>query len=95
MTVAEMMSAVVGPVGALALALIVLFVVARVLQLLWGEHMKADQRDRDQRDVAQANNLATKELLRQSLENNAKAIDAWNRRNEQDAARQRRSDNRS
>ena len=95
MTVAEVMSAVVGPVGALALALIVLFVVARVLQLLWGEHMKADQRDRDQRDVAQANNLATKELLRQSLENNAKAIDAWNRRNEQDAARQRRSDNRS
>ena len=92
MTVAEMMSAVVGPVGALALALIVLFVVARVLQLLWGEHMRADQRDRDQRDVAQANNLATKELLRQSLENNAKAIDAWNRRNEQDAARQRRSD---
>ena len=92
MTAAELMSAVVGPVGALALSLIVLFVVARVLQLLWGEHMKADQRDRDQRDVAQANNLATKELLRQSLENNAKAIDAWNRRNEQDAARQRRSD---
>ena len=95
MTAAELMSAVVGPVGALVLAVIVLFVVARVLQLLWGEHMKADQRDRDQRDVAQANNLATKELLRLSLENNAKAIDAWNRRNEQDAARQRRSDNRS
>lgn len=92
MSAAELMSAVVGPVGALALALIVLFVVARVLQLLWGEHMKADQRDRDQRDVAQANNLATKELLRLSLENNAKAIEAWNKRNEQDAARQRRSD---
>jgi len=92
MSAAELMSAVVGPVGALALALIVLFVVARVLQLLWGEHMKADQRDRDQRDVAQANNMATKELLRLSLENNAKAIEAWNKRNEQDAARQRRSD---
>jgi len=90
MTVAELISAIFGPLGALALAITILAVALRVLKMLWDEHMKADQRDRDQRDVAQANNMATKELLRLSLENNAKAIEAWNRRNEQDAARQRK-----
>lgn len=93
MTIEELLQNLLGPYGAFVLALIVLYVVTRAFVVLWREHLKADQDDRDQRDTAQANNQATKELLRQSLSNNADAIAAWNKRNEQEAARQRRSDN--
>jgi len=90
MTIAEFTSLVIGPLGALVLAIAIILTAARILNMLWAEHMKADERDRNQRDVAQANNMATKELLRLSLENNKEAIEAWNKRNEQDAARQRK-----
>ena len=56
-----------------------------VVTVLWRDHQRADQEDRDQRDLAQ-------DLLRASLQNNADAIAAWNRRIEQDAARSRRAD---
>lgn len=85
MTATELLSAVVGPVGALVLALIILYIVARVVQVLWQKHLEADEDDRNQRDAAQA-------LLRTALDNNAAAISAWNKRNELDAARQRRGD---
>lgn len=65
---------------------------ARAFQVLWRDHLKADERDRDQRDRAQSIADATQELLRLSLQNNAEAIDAWNKRNELEAARRRRSD---
>ena len=53
--------------------------------VLWREHMKADQDDRDQRDKALA-------LLEQSLANNKAAIAAWDKRTAADAARARRGD---
>jgi biopolymer transport protein ExbB/TolQ len=67
---------------------------ARAFQVLWRDHLRADERDREQRDRAQAQNDATKDLLRQSLQNNAQAIEAWNKRNELEAARRRRGDTR-
>jgi hypothetical protein len=92
MTVQELVAAILGPVGALALAIVILYFGARAFRALWTEHLKADQDDRDQRDRAQAVSADLRELLRKSLDNNAEAISAWNKRNEQDAARQRRSD---
>ena len=67
-----------GPLG-------LLIALSAGIGILWREHLKADKDDRDQRDLAQ-------KLLGISLQNNADAITAWNRRNEQDAARQRRND---
>jgi hypothetical protein len=55
------------------------------LAVLWREHLNADKDDRDQRDLAQHH-------LGLSLQNNADAIAAWNRRTELDAARARRTD---
>jgi hypothetical protein len=92
MTVQELVSAILGPAGALVFAVAVLYFGARAFIALWREHLKADQDDRDQRDKAQATTAELRDLLRQSLANNAEAIAAWNRRNEQDAARQRRAD---
>jgi len=64
----------------------------RAILILWKEHLKADQDDRDQRDRAQ-------ELLRASIAANhdaataAKAMAAaWDIRNKADAERQRRTD---
>ena len=92
MTVDQILQAIAGPTGALVLALVILYVVARVLLALWKEHLAADQRDREQRDRAQAVSAEIRELLRQALQANADQIAAWNKRTEQDAARQRRSD---
>ena len=74
-----------GPAAALVLALVALYVLARVIRALWDQHLTADQDDRNQRDTAQA-------LLDLSLRNNAAQIVAWNRRTEQEAARHRRVD---
>lgn len=74
-----------GPTGAIIALVAVLAMAARVIQVLWKNHLEADQDDRDQRDLAQ-------KLLGVSLQNNADAVAAWNRRNEQEAARQRRND---
>jgi sensor c-di-GMP phosphodiesterase-like protein len=92
-TIDQVLQAIAGPTGALVLALIILYVVARVLLALWKEHLAADQRDREQRDRAQAVSADIRELLRQALQANADQIAAWNKRTEQEAARRRRSDN--
>ena len=67
-----------GPLGLTIAACI-------VAVLLWREHLKADADDR-------ADLLAERDLLRLSLLNNAAAISAWNKRIDQDTARQRRAD---
>jgi hypothetical protein len=81
-----------GPVGALVLALFIIAGLARVIQLLWRDHLAADQDDRTQRDHAL-------ELLAASLKANtdhaaasADMAKAWDARNRADAERRRRSD---
>ena len=68
----------------LSIAVVILL---RFVTALWAEHMADCERDRIDRD-------AMRELLRKEQQNNADAIAAWNKRNEQDAARQRRADGR-
>jgi hypothetical protein len=87
----------VTPEGAKALAeagpwTVVLFIVgiigvtaARMLLVLWREHLKADQDDRDQRDRAIAIAEGLVPLIRQMA-------NAWDARNRADAARRRRGD---
>lgn len=77
--------AVFGPNGALIGAVVLLGLAGRAILAMWKEFLKAAKDDRDQRDIAQ-------DLLRQSLKNNADSILAWNRRTEQEASRQRRTD---
>ena len=89
---AELREAILGPAGALVLALVVLYIVGRVLLTLWKEHLAADERDRQQRDRAQAVSAEVRDLLRQSLQNNADQVAAWNKRSDQEAARRRKSD---
>ena len=88
----DLRDAILGPAGALVLALVVLYIVGRVLLTLWKEHLAADERDREQRDRAQATSAEVRELLRISLQNNADQITAWNKRTDQEAARRRKSD---
>jgi len=88
----ELRDAILGPAGALVLALVILYVVGRILLTLWKEHLAADQRDRDQRAEARADADAYRELLREAHSIHRDQVNAWNKRNEQDAARQRRSD---
>lgn len=71
---------------------VVAIAVARVLIVAGREHLKADERDRGQRDQSEAHVVALEGLLENSLANNADAVAAWNKRNEQDAARARRAD---
>ena len=89
---AELREAILGPAGALVLALVILYIVGRVLLTLWKEHLAADERDRQQRDRAQAVSAEVRDLLRQSLQNNADQVAAWNKRSDQEAARRRKSD---
>ena len=89
---AELREAILGPAGALVLALVILYIVGRVLLTLWREHLAADERDRQQRDRAQAVSAEVRDLLRQSLQNNADQVAAWNQRSDQEAARPRKSD---
>ena len=74
-----------GPVAALVLAILVIVALVKAFQILWSEHLKADQDDRDARDRYSGQ-------LDVALKNNTDAIAAWNKRNEQDAARARRTD---
>ena len=67
----------------------------RAILILWHEHLKADQDDRDQRNLAQ-------ELLKEALAGNrlnasatADMAEAWDARNRADAERHRRADNRT
>lgn len=55
-----------GPFGALVLLVAAVTALGKVIQALWKEHLRADEDDRTQRDVAiagwQAQTDATKEL---------------------------------
>lgn len=74
-----------GPVGALVLAILVLGGLVKVLLMLWHEHLKADEDDRAQRDRALA--------IVADLVPAVKAMAAaWEARNKADAARRRRGD---
>ena len=46
------LSAILGPLGALVLAVALLVGLAKVVQVLWRDHLKADADDRHQRDTA-------------------------------------------
>jgi hypothetical protein len=81
-----------GPVGALVLAIAGLIAVSRFTVLLWRVHLEADADDRAQRDRAFVNDEKSQELLRISLDNHKASIAAWNRRLDADAARNRKSD---
>lgn len=74
-----------GPTGALVAVLFGIAALARAIVVLWQEHLKADQDDRDERNRAN-------DLLALSLQNNKAAIAAWDRRNAADAARRRKED---
>jgi len=81
-----------GPVGALALAIVVIGGLVRLAQILWKEHLKSDQDDRDQRDKALEQVDATVGLLKLSAEGNKAMADAWDRKTKADGARKRRED---
>lgn len=81
-----------GPVAALVLAILGLWVLGKVIKALWEDHLRADGEDRVQRDKAVEHEERAQDLLRLSLENNKAAIEAWNRRNAADAARHRKAD---
>ena len=74
-----------GPTGALIGAVAGLVALARVIQILWREHLKADADDREQRDVAHA-------LAKAAVAAYDRLADAWEQRNRDEAARQRRDD---
>lgn len=76
-----------GPTGAIVALIAVLGIAARVIQVLWQNHLEADRDDRAQRDRALG-------LLDLSLQNNRDAIAAWEQRDRTDAARTRRGDGR-
>lgn len=77
--------AVLGPLGALALALVVLYYGFRFIRGLIDDHLRSDLDDRQQRDTALR-------LLEAEQANAREQISAWNRRNELEAARGRRAD---
>ena len=81
-----------GPAGALVLAILVIVGLVKLAMILWKEHLKADQDDRDQRDKAL-------HLLEEAVAGNKSHADAnrsmaaaWDARNKADAARKRRED---
>lgn len=73
-----------GPAGAVVVLAIVAYVLARVIQGLWIEHLRADQDDRDQRDRA----LALLDGILPTLRDISSAIASANR----DAATRHRRD---
>lgn len=83
-----------GPFAGIVILAVCAYVLGRVVTILWREHM-ADL-ERDQADLVRERDRAARlqVLLDQALKNNADSISAWNKRNEQDAARQRRGDGR-
>ena len=78
-------SEVFGPAGALVLSIAVIAGLVKLAMILWKEHLKADQDDRDQRDRAIG-------LLEQLVPSVNRMADAWEARNKADAARRRRND---
>jgi hypothetical protein len=84
---ADLTSEVVGPTGALVLAVIILGVVGKVIQALWKEHLEADKDDRAQRDRAMA-------LAETAAEGTRRMAEAWEQRNARDRQRSRPGDGR-
>lgn len=76
---------VLGPLGALVLALAVIAGLVKFLSMLWKTHLEADADDRAQRDKAIA-------LLEVNLEATQRMARAWEERNKRDAARTRKGD---
>jgi hypothetical protein len=74
-----------GPLGLTIGALFGIVGLARVIVVLWRDHLRADQDDRDQRDRAQS-------LANKAIEGMGELADAWRERDAYDAQRQRRSD---
>lgn len=70
--------ALLGPLALLVAALL-------AIGVLWREHMRADQDDRDQRDKAML-------LLEAALDGTKRMATAWEERNKRDAAARRRGD---
>lgn len=76
---------VLGPYGALILALAVLGIAAKVISKLWAEHIESDRDDRSQRDRAMA-------LAETAVDGTKRMAAAWEERNRRDAARKRPGD---
>lgn len=71
---------------------VVLFIGGIIGIVLWRLHLKQIAEDRD--DLVHTQTLLEKAIDNEtkSLQNNAAAIAAWNRRNDQDASRARKAD---
>lgn len=67
----------------------------RAILILWSEHLKADQDDRNQRDRAQDLLEAAIVANKLSAAATADMAEAWDARNRADAERHRRADNRT
>lgn len=76
-----------GPLGLTVGALLAVGALGRVIMVLWRDHLRADQDDRDQRDRAQS-------LADKAIEGMGELSDAWRERDAYDAARARRTDRR-
>lgn len=74
---------VIGPFGALVVLCLVAGALAKAIQVLWKDHVRADQDDRDQRDRAfvllEAITPAVKELAAAQLEANRRSADTHRR----------------
>lgn len=81
-----------GPTGALVAALFGITALARAIVVLWKEHLKADQDDRDQRDKALALLSSSLDGNKANAEANRLMAAAWDQRNRNDVARKRRED---
>ena len=74
-----------GPTGALVLLLAIAVALGRVVVVLWREHLKADQDDRDQRDRAE-------HLAQKAIDDLGDLAEVWRERDVAEAARQRKGD---
>ena len=68
----------VGPVGALVIAVLALWVLGRVIQVLWKSHLEDDAEDKRQRDESQL-------LLRDAIDGIKRLASAWEERNRREA----------
>jgi hypothetical protein len=74
-----------GPLGLTIGALFGIVGLARVIVVLWRSHLEADERDRRQRDIAQA-------LAEKAIDGMGELADAWRERDVHDAERRRVGD---
>jgi hypothetical protein len=74
-----------GPAGALVAVIFGVVGLARVVQVLWKDHLRADSEDRTERDRNYDGWITQTRA-------NEKLADAWEQRNRDEAARRRLSD---